>query len=397
MREPYSYCNGKEIMMLLSGCIIAKNEEKIIGGCIDNLMQVCDEVIVVDNGSEDSTKSVAQKHGAKVFSETERIRDQAKNTCLEKAQGEWIVMLDADERFDDVYIHHIRDVVKELGNTQTMGLTLPRFEYHGNGMWAAIRILRIIKNDTRIRFNDYIIHNSPGPAIRSIGGKIDHCYIPIHHIDALIKGRSAGKRDKYIEIIEAQIKQYKDSKDVYLGALYNYLGVEHTAEGRYDVANECFENALKAEKDYPGYHDLTFLYFAFNEICRHNYKAAEEYATQLVKEESMLSDRAYGILASIALAKNDHPKAKEICRRSIQINKRQPHQFVNLAYLSENEEEKHAYLKRAMEMNPYLLNDTIYQKTCGLNIYAHQTSFVSQDMDIKDMVQKVKGINFNCV
>ena len=57
-------------MNTISLCLIAKNEEEVIGRCIESVMDIVDEIIVIDTGSTDNTIAVAEKYGAKVYNFT---------------------------------------------------------------------------------------------------------------------------------------------------------------------------------------------------------------------------------------------------------------------------------------------------------------------------------------
>lgn len=86
--------------MKISLCMIAKNEEKVIGRAIDSCKDFVDEIILVDTGSEDLTVEIAEQKGAKIyFFAWENDFAVAKNYALSKATGDWIVFLDADEYF----------------------------------------------------------------------------------------------------------------------------------------------------------------------------------------------------------------------------------------------------------------------------------------------------------
>lgn len=87
-------------MMKLSACMIVKNEEKNIERCIKSYRNVVDEIIVVDTGSTDRSIELAKALGADVYF-FEWIDDfaAAKNYAISKAQGDWIIFLDADEFF----------------------------------------------------------------------------------------------------------------------------------------------------------------------------------------------------------------------------------------------------------------------------------------------------------
>jgi len=85
-------------MKKLSVVLAVRNEEKNIGRCLDSIKDIADEIVVVDEYSTDKTVEIAKEHGAKVFLEPHHnIFHITKQGALEKATGEWILQLDADE------------------------------------------------------------------------------------------------------------------------------------------------------------------------------------------------------------------------------------------------------------------------------------------------------------
>lgn len=91
--------------MKLSIVIITYNEEENIGrtlASVESLMKESHgEIIVVDSASTDGTVEVARSHRAQVFVEEWKGYAAQKNSAIEKATGEWILSLDADEVLDD--------------------------------------------------------------------------------------------------------------------------------------------------------------------------------------------------------------------------------------------------------------------------------------------------------
>lgn len=81
----------------LSAIIIARNEARNIGGCLDAL-SFCGERIVVENGSSDDTVKIATEKGARVVSHVWEGFGAQKNYALSLAAGEWVLSIDADER-----------------------------------------------------------------------------------------------------------------------------------------------------------------------------------------------------------------------------------------------------------------------------------------------------------
>ncbi len=83
--------------MRISFCIITLNEEANIGRTLESVKDIADEIVVVDSGSTDSTVSIAESFGARVFVEPWKGFARQKNSSLEKATCDWILSLDADE------------------------------------------------------------------------------------------------------------------------------------------------------------------------------------------------------------------------------------------------------------------------------------------------------------
>lgn len=90
--------------MNLSVVIITFNEEANIGRTLASVQPlVADgkgEIIVVDSGSTDRTVEIAKSFGAKVFIEEWKGFAAQKNSAIDKATGDWILSLDADEELD---------------------------------------------------------------------------------------------------------------------------------------------------------------------------------------------------------------------------------------------------------------------------------------------------------
>ncbi len=82
----------------LTVCLITKNEERFLPGCLQSVRDLADQIVVVDTGSTDRTPTIAADFGAEVHEFA--WRDDfaaARNAALEHARGDWILMLDADE------------------------------------------------------------------------------------------------------------------------------------------------------------------------------------------------------------------------------------------------------------------------------------------------------------
>lgn len=89
--------------MILSACLIVRNEERFLDRCLSSIAGFADEICILDTGSRDGTVDIARRHGA-VLGRMEWDDDfaAARNACLELATGDWILQIDADEELRPV-------------------------------------------------------------------------------------------------------------------------------------------------------------------------------------------------------------------------------------------------------------------------------------------------------
>ncbi len=98
-------------MPKISAVIVAHNEEKKIGDCLNQLGFV-DEIVVVLDKCSDRTKEIVQKYTNKIIEGSWNIEGQRRNVALNAANGEWILELDADERISKELADEILQKIK---------------------------------------------------------------------------------------------------------------------------------------------------------------------------------------------------------------------------------------------------------------------------------------------
>lgn len=82
----------------LSIVIAVHNEEENIGRCLESVKEIADEIIIVDDYSEDKTVDIAKTYGSKIFQRNwENNFHENKQFGIDNASGDWILQLDADE------------------------------------------------------------------------------------------------------------------------------------------------------------------------------------------------------------------------------------------------------------------------------------------------------------
>ncbi|UPT67520.1 MAG: glycosyltransferase family 2 protein [Sphingobacteriales bacterium JAD_PAG50586_3] len=103
-------------MIKLSVVIIAFNEERNIGRCIDSVSEIADEVLVVDSGSTDATKAICETKGARVIEHAFEGHIEQKNYAALQATYEWVLSLDADEALSPELQNSIKEWLKGAEN-----------------------------------------------------------------------------------------------------------------------------------------------------------------------------------------------------------------------------------------------------------------------------------------
>jgi len=122
----------------VSVIVTTKNEERNIGACLESVVQQSMpplEMIVVDNYSEDKTAEIALEYGAKVF-ELGPERSAQRNYGVEKAQGKYILYLDADMRLSPNVIEKCVNCCE--ADAGVSGIYIPEFIV-GKGFWINVR------------------------------------------------------------------------------------------------------------------------------------------------------------------------------------------------------------------------------------------------------------------
>lgn len=108
----------------ITALIIAKNEEKNIGECLENV-KWCDEIIVVDDMSTDNTVAISKDFGAKVFRHKScgNYNDQCA-IGLDNVTSDWVFNIDADERMTPELKKDISEMLNI--NSRFSGYSIPR-------------------------------------------------------------------------------------------------------------------------------------------------------------------------------------------------------------------------------------------------------------------------------
>lgn len=134
---------------MISAVILTKNEESNIADCLKTL-GFCDEIIVVDDNSEDTTVEIAKKAKEKVFTHSlENDFSKQRNFGLEKSSGDWVFFIDADERVSDGLAYEITQRLRDPERLH-VGYVMQRVDYIWgkklkHGEVGNVRLLRLVQ------------------------------------------------------------------------------------------------------------------------------------------------------------------------------------------------------------------------------------------------------------
>ena len=198
--------------------MIVKDEEKYLAKCLTSVKSVFDEMIVVDTGSTDKTKEIAKAFGAKVYDlDWNNDFSEARNFSLEKASGDWIFVMDADEVISPLDYDTLRKITSRATSrplaysfqTRNYILTPNTFgwtandgryliEEAANGWFPGIKV-RLFHNNKGIRF-EYPVHEMVEPSLKRGGIAVKECSIPIHHYGKLNEEKNVNKGEDYYQM-----------------------------------------------------------------------------------------------------------------------------------------------------------------------------------------------------
>lgn len=164
---------------MLSVIVITYNEEDNIARCLESV-KWADEIVVVDDFSEDKTVEICHRYTDKIFQRTWNGYGEQKNFAIEKCQGDWVLSIDADEAVTPQLKEEILKVTNRDPARRENGFYIPfRLYFLGKflrfGGCRREEHLRLFRRD-RGKFNINVIHEK-----LLVKGDIGQLAFPINH------------------------------------------------------------------------------------------------------------------------------------------------------------------------------------------------------------------------
>lgn len=219
------------LMLPISVCIIAKNEEKKISRCLSSLSPYGFEIIVADTGSCDNTKKLAEQFSARVFDFPWKDDfSAARNFSIEQASYDWIFMIDCDETVKSIDIEELQYFMTHLPtavgsvNRENVSGTPDRLDYYTD------RTERFFNR--RLYHYTGIIHEQLTPK----NGKEMECFLlnTVLSHDGYVMTEEERKRksERNLSLLIRQQQEQPDNP-------YVYYQLGKGCEMVYDYANAC--------------------------------------------------------------------------------------------------------------------------------------------------------------
>ena len=279
----------------ISLCMIARDEEELIGRALASVKDLVDEMIVVDTGSTDGTVLEAKRLGAAVFQAPWRNDfGEARNVALSKATREWVLVLDADEALDARDHERIRRLVGEgerrafIMRQWTYTHEAPGFGWKSVGADNAMSLgctgcyeaqqVRLFRNERSIRYEGEI-HETLDWSLMAAAVPVIETDIVVHHYGRIeetgrvcrkavcaLDGEAAEARASNARCLYEMAAQLLDlghvdaalahgEKAIELEPkaweLWNVAALAHLRRGQRDKALEYFRRALEIGRDIP--------------------------------------------------------------------------------------------------------------------------------------------------
>lgn len=163
----------------ISAVIITFNEERNIARCIESLLPVADEIVVVDSLSTDKTREICEKYPVRFIEHPFEGYIEQKNWAMQQARYDFVLSLDADEALDEELQQEILTIKNniECDAYQMNRLTnyCGRWIYHGG--WYPDRKIRLW-NRKKGKWGGINPHDKvellPGTKIKRLKGNILH-------------------------------------------------------------------------------------------------------------------------------------------------------------------------------------------------------------------------------
>ncbi len=434
----------------ISLCMIVKNEEKMLEDCLKSVQSYVHEIIIVDTGSEDKTKEIANSFACRVFDfKWSKNFAEARNFSLSKATSPFILVLDADER-----LLNPEELKKAIRNSQhdTGGWFVEILSESGTNQNNPDNyrnsLVRLFINEPNVKYKGRI-HEQIVESILSNGLKLENTEIKVNHLGYKNTNVSLlrNKQLRNLELLnEAILENPNDGYSLFQRAK-TYLALNQLQNAEQDIQSSlnniingnivmpqalnygaiiayrngdyrtAIDRAMKSLEIIPEQTFANFVlgevYFSmnnFNFAIKHYSKMLIEmsknnFAARLSGDYYLPPEQLEYKIGRCYLGLNNPEKAKEHFMLGYQMNERDINCIVglgNIEFLKQNYFAALNYLKKAKSINPLNEIDGFisqvesavrqqFQSSNSDQVNNHNKPFLSLSMIVKNEEKMLEG------
>ncbi len=228
---------------LISLCMIVKNEERVLGACLESVRPWVDELIGADTGSTDETMAIAERSGARVveFPWCDSFA-AARNASMQPATGRWILWVDADDTLPFESGRRIREAARNAPEN-VVGFVVPVQFMEDGSPAGGTRVdhVKLFRNLPGLEWQGRV-HEQILPALRAAGkGEIARLDAVVLHsnYDTSPEGQ-AKKRARNRKLLMLDLQE--DPEHPF--RRFN-LGMEEQYNGEHEAAIEWLRKSLE--------------------------------------------------------------------------------------------------------------------------------------------------------
>jgi len=187
----------------VSAALIVRNEERLLGGCLETVVGRVNEIVIADTGSTDRTREIAEAFGARIIDRPwTGDFSVARNAALDAVSSNWVLYIDADERLRLPNGGRVSDYVEP---TAVAGFV----RFRPRTGFTRYREWRLFRSDPRIRFKGKI-HETMVDAIQAVsaaeGAPVIRTEIGIDHLG--YDGDQASKHARNLPLLREAVRAH---------------------------------------------------------------------------------------------------------------------------------------------------------------------------------------------
>ncbi len=270
----------------ISVAMIVKNEEHMLEECIQSFREAVDEIVIVDTGSDDRTVEIAKEFQVSLYHhEWKNDFSEARNYSISKVTGEWVLIIDADERLAHEDIPAIRSMKWQKDHDViccAVYSTLPG--QAGGANFGKHYSPRMFRKSPDIYY-DGIVHN-----VLQIPAAMAVSEMKIYHLGYdLDREKMKNKFERSINLLLNQVKEQPDNPFVQMNTAQMFLSRNFV-----DKAEPYAQECVRLMEENPGNNEHLLLMGLFQlaviYLNKDDYERCEEYCLKAIKKKENYID-----------------------------------------------------------------------------------------------------------